>query len=258
MRVHSSKRTLGAPIPGFVESLTDGRTNGPVARLEGRSKLSALRARFPRRLISAMTAALPTNPRSWSVDHVQRFCVTEELFAGMADVLKDNEINGPAFLALTSTKLRDEMNVKSLGKRKAMLRRIAELEPSRRQSSDTSAASGAEACLPRSDSDSVAPVVCIDDASQEVLFELSVPMGVAPKSRNLVLHVVLLEPPVYIGAFTPVGGPQAGQILPHVVLTVMDSQGGRVQHQAGSPGRPENMRRYAGGRILLRCICNKV
>ena len=171
------------------------------------------------------TAALPTNPRLWNSQDVWVFFVTEEVFAGMADYVARLKINGPTLLALTSAELRDVLNVKSLGKRKAMLRRIAELEPSRQPRSDTGAASSAEASPPRSDSDSLAPVVCTDDASQEVLFELSVPMRIAPKSRSLVLHVVMLAPPDNRGKIVPKDGPLAGQAVPHVVLAAMDSQG---------------------------------
>ena len=202
-----------------------------------------------------MAAALPTDPRSWSIEHVQMFCVAEELFADMAEILKDNEINGPALLELTTAELRDDLNVKSLGRRKAMLRRIAELEPrpgaSRQQSSNT----GAEARMPpgaelrdsprvtkrvalqnslaapspkssrRGDSDSQAPVVSIGDVDQALLFEKVATMRAAPVARRSVLHVVMLAPPDNRGEITFKSGPQAGQAVPKVELAVMDSEG---------------------------------
>ena len=74
-----------------------------------------------------MAGALPANPNSWSVEHVRMFCAAEHLFADMADILVENDVDGRALLELTTAELRDDLGVKSLGKRKEMLRRIAEL-----------------------------------------------------------------------------------------------------------------------------------
>ena len=77
-----------------------------------------------------MTGAPSTNPKSWSVEQVVLFCDREVLFKDMGDIFVENEVDGQGLLELTTAKLRDDLHVKSLGKRKAMLRRLAELAES--------------------------------------------------------------------------------------------------------------------------------
>ena len=77
--------------------------------------------------VKSTLCTLPTNPKSWSIEHVRMFCSTELLFKDMADILFQNEVDGQVLFELTTAELRDDLNVKSVGRCEAMLRRIAEL-----------------------------------------------------------------------------------------------------------------------------------
>ena len=77
-----------------------------------------------------MAAAPSSHPKSWSVEQVNLFCDTEVLFKDMGDIFVENGVDGPGLLDLTTAKLRDVFGVFSLGRRKSMLRRVAEIAES--------------------------------------------------------------------------------------------------------------------------------
>ena len=202
-----------------------------------------------------MASALPANPRSWSVEHVKVFCCTEILFAGLADMMVENDVDGQTLLELTTAELRDDLKVSSLGKRKEMLRRIAELTAGSTEDTQKVSQSNGEVRLPPhaelKDSPRVtkrmalqsslpasspksarfggsknqAAMISADALDQERVLASVETMRTATALRKTILHVLLLAPPDNRGEITFRAGPQAGQAVPKVELPVMDSEG---------------------------------
>ena len=71
------------------------------------------------------------NAMSWTVDDVQAWLLQQGPSVAISEVMesfKQNEVDGATLLELTSSDLQDELRIKSLGVRKALLKSVHQLQ----------------------------------------------------------------------------------------------------------------------------------